>query len=327
MFNSLFEDEVVSRKSYGVWVEKYRPDTLDGYIGNEHIIESAKLWLENPHEMPNLLFWGKQGTGKTTLAKILADGVTGSNRYLMLNASDNNSIEDVRSKIKPFASQALLDRSKVKVVFLDEFDHFSLQAQAALRNVFETFHETTRFILTCNYPEKIIDPIKEGRVQQFQVESPEMVKAVRHAKWILEEEEISFDLKDVARVVKEWFPDMRSVIQNLQKCSRGGVFKLPENLAQQSHIEDKVVETLFDTKKRKDLRWREIRQICLDGRVRDYLNLVRRIDTELSTRASGDSVLDAILAVQEWNSAELYAVDKEINFAAFIATILQNDII
>ena len=144
-----------------LWVEKFRPGTLDGYVGNEHIIDKVKLYLKSG-DVPHLLFYGGAGTGKTTLAKIIANNVDADIMYI--NASDENNIDTVRTKIKSYASTVGFKRWKI--VILDEADYMTPNGQAALRNLMETFSKTTRFILTCNYVEKIIDPI-QSRCQVF----------------------------------------------------------------------------------------------------------------------------------------------------------------
>lgn len=153
-----------SRKmSNSLWVEKYRPDTLEGYVGNEHILEKVKIYIEN-EDVPHLLLYGVAGTGKTTLAKIITNQIDCDLMYI--NASDENSVDAVRDKIRGFASS--MGFRKWKVIILDESDYLTPNAQAALRNLMETFSATTRFILTCNYVEKIIDPI-QSRCQTFAI--------------------------------------------------------------------------------------------------------------------------------------------------------------
>ena len=144
-----------------LWVEKYRPDTLEGYVGNEHILQKVKIYIEN-EDVPHLLLYGQAGTGKTTLAKIITNQIDCDVMYI--NASDENSVDAVRDKIRGFASS--MGFRKWKVVILDESDYLTPNAQAALRNLMETFSKTTRFILTCNYVEKVIDPI-QSRCQTF----------------------------------------------------------------------------------------------------------------------------------------------------------------
>ncbi len=149
-----------------LWVEAFRPDTLDGYIGNEHIIEKVRIFISNG-DVPHLLFYGTAGTGKTTLAKIIAGSVDADIMYI--NASDENSVDAVRDKIKRYASTVGFKRWKI--IILDEADYLTPNAQAALRNLMETYSKTTRFILTCNYVEKIIDPI-QSRCQTFAIMPP-----------------------------------------------------------------------------------------------------------------------------------------------------------
>jgi replication factor C small subunit len=157
------------------------PDTLDGYIGNEHIIEKVKIFIENG-DVPHLLFYGSAGTGKTTLAKIIANSVDADLMYI--NASDENSVDAVRDKIKRYASTVGFKRWKI--IILDEADYLTPNAQAALRNLMETYSKTTRFILTCNYVEKIIDPI-QSRCQTFAITPPNKTDVAKRLVAVLEE--------------------------------------------------------------------------------------------------------------------------------------------
>ena len=140
---------------HSLWVEKYRPNQLDNYIGNDHLKSKVSVYLESG-DIPHLLLFGRAGTGKTTLAKLLVNNIDCD--YLYINASDENSVDVVREKVKNFAST--LGFKDMKVIILDECDYITPNAQAALRNLMETFSKNCRFILTCNYVERIIDPIQ-----------------------------------------------------------------------------------------------------------------------------------------------------------------------
>ena len=143
------------KTEHTLWVEKYRPSNLDTYIGNDQLKSKVKVYLESG-DLPHLLLFGKAGTGKTTLAKLLVNNIDCD--YLYINASDENNVETVRSKVKNFAST--MGFKDYKVIILDECDYITPNAQAALRNLMETFSKHCRFILTCNFVERIIDPIQ-----------------------------------------------------------------------------------------------------------------------------------------------------------------------
>ena len=157
-------------REHYLWVEKYRPDSLNTYIGNEHLKEKVKIYLES-EDVPHLLLYGKAGTGKTTLAKIITNNIECDCLYI--NASDENNVDNVRNKIKTFASS--IGFKPLKVVILDEADFLTPNAQAALRNLMETFSKHCRFILTCNYVERIIDPI-QSRCQSYKIVPPSRKK-------------------------------------------------------------------------------------------------------------------------------------------------------
>ena len=170
--------------NHSLWVEKYRPQDLSTYIGNEHLKSKVGIYLES-EDVPHLLLYGRAGTGKTTLAKIVVKNIDCD--YLYINASDENSVDAVRFKIRAFAST--IGFKELKVIILDEADYLTPNAQAALRNVMETFSRHCRFILTCNYVERIIDPI-QSRCQSFKIIPPKRVDVARHLVHILEEEGI-----------------------------------------------------------------------------------------------------------------------------------------
>ena len=143
------------KNNHTLWVEKYRPSSLDTYIGNEHLKSKVEVYLESG-DLPHLLLYGKAGTGKTTLAKLLVNNI--DCEYLYINASDERNLDMVRDKVKTFAGT--LGFSDLKVIILDECDYITPTAQAALRNLMETYSNHCRFILTCNFVERIIDPIQ-----------------------------------------------------------------------------------------------------------------------------------------------------------------------
>ena len=202
---------------HSLWVEKYRPTSLENYIGNDHLKSKVSVYLESG-DIPHLLLFGRAGTGKTTLAKLLINNIECD--YLYINASDENSVEVVRDKVKNFAST--LGFQVMKVIILDECDYITPNAQAALRNLMETFSKHTRFILTCNYVERIIDPI-QSRCQPFQIVPPSRKEVAMHLQEILSEENVSRKTEDVATLVNGGYPDIRRVINFAQRQVVDGV--------------------------------------------------------------------------------------------------------
>ena len=163
---AFFEDTKTQEVNNSLWVEKYRPKRLSEYVGNEHLKEKVQGYLDSS-DVPHLLFFGKAGTGKTTLAKLIVNSINCD--HIIINASDENNVDTFRNKVKGFAST--VGFKDLKVIILDEFDYMTPNAQAILRNLMETFSKHCRFILTCNYVEKVIDPI-QSRCQTFQIVPP-----------------------------------------------------------------------------------------------------------------------------------------------------------
>ena len=183
-----------------LWVEKYRPKTVDGYVfRDDHQRKQINTWIKDK-SIPHLLLSGAAGIGKTTLAKILIHEI-GIEDYdvLEINASRTNSVEDVRDKITNFVQ--MIPFGPFKVVLLDEADYLSPNAQAALRGVMEEYHATSRFILTCNYPNRII-PAIHSRCQGFHVERTDQTEFTARVATILVEENVEFDL-DIYKIVKK----------------------------------------------------------------------------------------------------------------------------
>ena len=182
---------MITREDHGLWVERYRPSTMETYIGNEHLKSKVSIYLESG-DLPHLLLYGRAGTGKTTLAKLLVKNIECD--YLYINASDENNVDTVRTKVKNFAST--IGFKDFKIIILDECDYITPNAQAALRNLMETFSRHCRFILTCNFVERIIDPI-QSRCQMFQTTPPSKPDVAKRLVEILEEESVGYELEDL----------------------------------------------------------------------------------------------------------------------------------
>jgi DNA polymerase III delta prime subunit len=300
-----------------LWVEKYRPKDLSDYIGNDALKKRAADWIAN-NDIPHLLLYGKAGTGKTTLGKLITKQIQCDHLYI--NASDENNVDTVRTKIKSFASS--MGFSDLKVVLLDECDFLTGNAQAALRNLMEQFSMTTRFILTCNYHEKIIDPIV-SRCQTFNIIPPNRKDVAVHLAKLLAKERIECQPDDVVLLVNKGYPDIRKVINNAQQNSINGVLEIVQSDLIESDYKLKLLEILKGASKDKKVAWKECRQLIADEQVNDFTDVYKFLFDTVDEYAPGKSASIVIMLDQQTYHDSL-VVDKEITFASTIAQIVQS---
>ena len=292
-------------------MERYRPQDLSTYVGNEHLKSKVERFLDDGN-IPHLLLYGRAGGGKTTLAKIIVNNTECD--YLYINASDERNIDLVRDKLKTFASS--VGFKPMKVVILDEADYLNVNsAQPALRNLMETFSAHCRFILTCNYVEKIIDPI-QSRCQTYKIVPPSKKEVAVHAKNILEKENISFDLDDLALVVTAGYPDLRKVINELQRMSINGKLSIDK---------DGMIHNEFKLQFLDAIRNGEsigtIRKMVADSNFTEYTELYRLLYDEVESFGV-DKMPEIIADISKGSYQDVLVVDKEINFIATVSNIL-----
>ena len=300
---------------HGIWNEKYRPTSLDSYIGNEHLKSKVRIFIET-NDPPHLLFYGRSGTGKTTLSKIIANSIECD--YLYINASDENSVDVVRDKIKGFAST--LGFKALKVIILDECDYITPNAQAALRNLMETFSRHCRFILTCNYVERIIDPI-QSRCQSFQIVPPSKKEVAIHLSDILTNENVKFEVDDIATIINGSYPDIRKVINTSQRQVVDGILRMDAREIILNDYKLQILEVLKSSKSKKET-FTEIRQILADAKVTDFADFFRLLYDEVDSYGSGH-IAEVILLIAKYEQSDSQVVDKEINSMAMLIEILQ----
>ena len=296
---------------HSLWVEKYRPKDLSTYIGNEHLKEKVKVYLES-EDVPHLLLFGKAGTGKTTLAKIVVNNIDCD--YMYINASDENKVDDVRNKIKTFASS--VGFKSLKVIILDECDYLTPNAQAALRNLMETFSKHCRFILTCNYVERIIDPI-QSRCQSYKVVPPSKKEVAQQMVNILKQENCTFELDDIALIVNAGYPDIRRVINSAQRQIVDGKLKIDTSSVIQNNYKLQLLEMLSNGSKLND-----IRKLIADNSISDYSELFRLLYDEVDNYGNGKQA-ECIMNIAEAQFQDVNVVDKEINFMSLIIRIMR----
>jgi DNA polymerase III delta prime subunit len=295
-----------------IWVEKYRPQTLDDIILSERNKDIVRGFEE---EIPNLLFVGTPGTGKTTLARIIVNDILKCN-YLYINASDESGIDTIRHKVTNFSQTKSFD-GKIKVVILDECDGLTSQAQAALRNTMESFAKHTRFILTANYKHKII-PALQSRSQFLDIK-PTLEDGVKRIYSIVKQEGIEIDdvqKKKFVELVKANFPDLRKAINEIQKnCINGSLAITNIN------VDSTLLSAIFTAIENKDVI--SLRKFLIENEntfygdydtlMRDYLNYLY----SQSVQDLKKKEMIAVIADHLYKSA--FVLDKEINcFACWI---------
>ena len=311
---AFFEDNTNEKVNNSLWVEKYRPKKLEEYVGNEHLKQKVSDYLTSG-DVPHLLFFGKAGTGKTTLAKLIVNSINCD--YIIINASDENNVDTVRNKVKGFAST--VGFKDLKVIILDEFDYMTPNAQAILRNLMETFSKHCRFILTCNYVEKVINPI-QSRCQTFQIVPPTKKDVAVQISQILGKEGISFEPKDLVPIIDSSYPDIRKVINTCQLNSSKGKLKLDTTSVIDSDIKSKVVEIL-KSNDAKPNKWKNIRQAVADARIQDFTELYSFLYEKVDEYGSGNTS-NIILILSESQHKDALVVDKEITFMSCIIQIV-----
>lgn len=305
----------MENREHTIWVEKYRPTTLDSFIGNEQLKAKVGRFIASG-DVPHLLFSGPAGTGKTTLAKLIAQNIECD--VLYINASDENSVDTVRNKIKNF-SQAIGFKG-LKIVILDECDYISPNAQAALRNLMETFSKHTRFILTCNFIERMIDPIV-SRTQQYQVVPPSKAEVAKYVTDVLSKEEVEYALSDIKIMVDAYYPDIRKIVNECQFNTRDSELEISTREIIQADYKLKIIDILSSKGDSKS-KFKEIRQTLADARIRDYSDLYTLLYSKVDSYAP-KNISQAILAISEGLYRDAFVVDKEINAMATIINILQ----
>jgi replication factor C small subunit len=300
-------------KNHTLLNEIYRPVVLDNYVGNANLKASiAKQLAQN--DIQNYLFYGPAGTGKTTLAKLIVHNLDCESLYI--NASDERGIETIRDKVSSFAS--VMSFKPIKVVILDEADFLTIQAQASLRNVIETFSRTTRFILTCNFVERIIDPL-QSRCQVFKVVPPTKKEIALHLAGVCDKESISYEPTAIGKVVNKFYPDLRKMLNTIQSSTIKNKLELDDSLLVSTSYMLAILEELKSNKP----SFTKIRQIIADANVDDFEELFRFLYDESNQYLPNKEGTVAIL-VNEHQYKANFRIDKEINTMSLIQNLIEN---
>lgn len=299
-----------------LWVERYRPQTINDCIIPQDLKSTLKEFVEKG-EIPNLLFSGPAGMGKTTVAKALANELNAD--ILFVNASMESGIDVLRTKIQNFASTVSFGGG-IKIVILDEADYANPSSfQPALRGFIEEFSQNCRFILTCNFKNRIIQPLHSRcSVIDFKIPAKQKPKIAstffKRILAILDQEEVKYDEKVVVKLIEKYFPDFRRVLNELQKYSSSGV--IDEGIL--VSMPEVNMKTLFDHLKNKD--WKAMRQWVSNNEDVEISSLYRELFDYLISKTSEPPQLTLIIADYSYKSA--FAADQTINLTACLTEIM-----
>ena len=301
-----------------LWVEQYRPKDIEGYVfRDEAQRDQVKQWIK-AGSIPHLLFSGAAGIGKTTLAKILINALN-IDEYdvLEINASRTNSVDDIRDSVVNFVST--MPFGNFKIVLLDEADYLSPNAQAALRGVMEEYSQTARFIMTCNYPHKII-PALHSRCQGFHIEKVDHTEFTARAATVLVTEGVDFDIDTLDSYVKATYPDLRKCLNLLQMNTVDLKLKRPSETGTGTADYKLAMVDLFKAGK-----IREARQLlCSQARPEEMEEIFKWMYNNLelfSKTLEGQD--EAILAIRKGAANVSLVADQEINLSATLVELSQ----
>ena len=320
------EENKVPKKDHSLWVEKYRPATMDDYIGNENVKEKVAQFIKN-NDIPHILLFGPAGTGKTSLAKLLTKNVKCDVMYI--NASDQNSVEDVRVQMKNYASSAGFN--PLKVIILDEADRLTGDAQGVLRNMLETYSAHTRFILTCNFVEKMIAPIS-SRMQSFEIKPISKKDVALRLVEILQNEKVSFTQEDIIFIVSTYYPDIRKVINFAQQSTvetkdENGNSSLKIKISKENAVEVDMLNKLVNLLKTptKAGVFNEIRQLTTEFDVNSLETVLHYLFDKVDDYANGKEALIIYeLGELSWQMELVIPKVRDISFLACMYKILKH---
>ena len=303
-----------------LWVEKYRPQKIDDCVLPEALKKTFKEYIIKG-ELPNFLLCGTAGTGKTTVAKALCNEIGAE--YMFINGSEESGIDVLRTKIKSFASSVSLTDAK-KVVILDEADYLNPNStQPALRAFIEEFSNNCRFILTCNFKNRIIEPLHSRcAVIEFKIDNAEKKNMLegffKRTRQILTQENIEFDPKVVAEMLTKYFPDFRRILNELQRYSVSG--KIDTGIL--VNVSEESYKSLIKFMKEKDFT--EVRKWVGKNSDTDSVSLFRQLYDSASTIMEPASIPQLILILAEYQYKAAFVADHELNTMAAMTEIMAN---